>query len=38
MRTIVILTLLIGLAAGGTVYYSKYVTAEPNVQFRHGRR
>ena len=34
MRTIVILTLLIGLAAGGTVYYSKYVAAEPNTQFR----
>ena len=34
MRTIVIVILLIGLAAGGTVYYSKYVAAEQTSTYR----
>ena len=34
MRTIVIVVLLIGLAAGGTLYYSKYVAAEQNSTYR----
>ena len=34
MRTIVIVALLIGLAAGGTLYYSKYVAADQSSTYR----
>jgi HlyD family secretion protein len=34
MKTIAIVVVLIGLVAGGTLYYSKYVAAEANTTFR----